>query len=76
MVTEQTELSRVEAKLDTLIRLMALSIAPDSRSLKDRALLLNRAGISSKDIASLCETTTNTVSVAISAAKRASKGKK
>lgn len=74
MSTDNTDLSRIEAKLDTLIRLLALSVASDNHSLKDRAVRLQRAGMTPKDIAALCDTTPNTVSVALSAAKR--KGKK
>ena len=70
MSTNNSEFSRIEAKLDTLIRLLALSVASDNHSLKDRAVRLQRAGMSPKDIAALCDTTPNTVSVALSAAKR------
>lgn len=76
MNADNTDLSRIEAKLDTLIRLLALSVASDNHSLKDRAIRLQRAGMTPKDIASLCDTTPNTVSVALSAAKRESKAKK
>jgi DNA-directed RNA polymerase specialized sigma24 family protein len=65
------DLSRIEAKLDTLIRLVALSVTSESQSLKDRAVLLQRAGLMPRDIATLCDTTPNTVSVALSTAKRA-----
>lgn len=65
--------SRIEAKLDTLIRLIAISVAPDNLSLKERALRLYRAGLTPKDIAAICNTTPNTVSVALSAAKRIGK---
>ncbi|MCC6676404.1 MAG: hypothetical protein IT436_04610 [Phycisphaerales bacterium] len=70
MSTDNTDISRIEAKLDTLIRLLALSVASDNHSLKDRAVRLQRAGMTPKDIAALCDTTPNTVSVALSAAKR------
>lgn len=63
-------MKELEAKLDTLIRLFALVVAPDDMSLKDRALRLQKAGLSPKEIAALCGTTPNTVSVALSAAKR------
>ncbi|QOJ18497.1 MAG: hypothetical protein HRU76_13255 [Phycisphaeraceae bacterium] len=76
MSTDNADLSRIEAKLDTLIRLLALSVASDNHSLKDRAIRLQRAGMTPKDIAALCDTTPNTVSVALSTAKRESKGKK
>lgn len=76
MSSDSADLSRIEAKLDTLIRLLALSVASDNHSLKDRAIRLQRAGMTPKDIAALCDTTPNTVSVALSTAKRESKGKK
>jgi len=76
MSNEHTDLSRIEAKLDVMIRLMALSVAPENLSLKERAVRLQRAGLAPKEIASLCGTTPNTVSVALSGAKRSAKGKK
>lgn len=66
--------SRLEAKLDTLIRLFALGIVSDQQSIKDRAIKLYRAGLAPKDIASLLDTTPNAVSVALSTAKREAKG--
>jgi DNA-binding NarL/FixJ family response regulator len=73
--TEEADLSRIEAKLDTLIRLVALSVASENHSLKERAVRLQRAGLAPKDIAALFDTTPNTVSVALSAAKRRGKKK-
>ena len=73
MSPTNTDLSRVEAKLDTLIRLLALSTTSETKSLKERALRLQKAGLSPKDIAALFDTTANTVSVALSAAKREAK---
>ena len=75
MKDHEVDLSRIEAKLDTLIRLMALSVTAGSQTLKDRAVRLQRAGLSPKEIAALCDTTPNTVSVALSTAKRAAKNK-
>ena len=66
-------LSRLEAKIDTLIKLMAISITPDNVSLAERAGRLSRAGMSPKEIAAICETTPNTVSVALSKAKKSKK---
>ena len=74
MSHEPVDLTRIEAKLDTMIRLLALSVASDNHSLKDRAVRLQRAGLAPKEIASICDTTPNTVSVALSAAKREGKG--
>ncbi len=68
-------LSGIEAKLDTLVRLLALSVAPDDLSLNVRAVRLQRVGMTPKDIAALCGTTRNTVSVALSGAKRKSSKK-
>ncbi len=61
--------SQLEAKLDTIIRLLALEIAFGPGTLKDRAVRLQRAGLASREIAELCDTTPNTVSVALSKAK-------
>lgn len=73
--TDGMDLSGVEARLDTVIRLLAMSVAPDDLTLKERAIRLQRAGMAPKDIADLCETTSNTVSVVLSSAKK-SKSKK
>lgn len=76
MSDSSADLSRIEAKLDTMIRLLALSVASENHSLKDRAVRLQRAGMTPKDIAALCDTTPNTVSVALSTAKREGKKSK
>jgi hypothetical protein len=76
MGKEPIDMARIEAKLDTVIRLLALSVASDNHSLKDRAVRLQRAGLAPKDIASICDTTPNTVSVALSSAKRENTGRK
>lgn len=65
---------RLEAKLDVLIRLVALSVGTNLPSLKERAIFLNKAGLSPKEIATLFDSTPNTVSVALSSAKREKKG--
>jgi hypothetical protein len=64
-----SETSRIESKLDILIKLMALNVSPDTLSLAERAGRLSRAGLTPKEIAALCETTPNTVSVALSKAR-------
>jgi DNA-directed RNA polymerase specialized sigma24 family protein len=76
MTNTGSDLARVEAKLDVLIRLMALSVAPESLTLENRAVRLQRAGLAPKDIASLIGTTSNAVRVALSGAKRRGKRKK
>ena len=69
----ESDVGRVEAKIDILIRLLALSVSPDNLSLIERASRLTRAGLTPKEIAAICETTPNTVSVALSKAKRSKK---
>ena len=73
MTIADGDLTRLEAKLDTLIRLVALSVTSDIVTLKDRAVRLQRAGMTPKEIAMLYDTTPNTVSQALAAAKRESK---
>lgn len=51
MQPEPIDMARIEAKLDTIIRLLALSVASDNHSLKDRAVRLQRAGLAPKEIA-------------------------
>ncbi len=67
--------SRLETKLDTLIRLIALDVTGELKSVKERAILLNKAGLAPREIAILCDTTPNTVSVALSTAKKDAKPK-
>ncbi len=68
-----TDIGKLEAKIDVLIRLLAISVSPDNLSLAERASRLTRAGMTPKEIAAICETTANTVSVALSKAKKAKK---
>jgi DNA-directed RNA polymerase specialized sigma24 family protein len=63
-------LSRIETKLNTMIKLLALSAISSSQPLRDQAIQLQRAGLAPKEIAALCGTTPNTVSVALSMAKK------
>lgn len=68
-----TRLDEVDEKLDIIIKLLALSIISDAGSVRENAVRLQRAGLAPKDIATLCDTTANTVSVALSTAKRDAK---
>jgi hypothetical protein len=72
-VNDTTSISRLESKLDILIKLFALSVISQEESVGDRAIKLQRAGLTPKEIAVLCDTTPNTVSVALSNAKRGGK---
>jgi DNA-binding CsgD family transcriptional regulator len=57
-----------------MIRLLALQMMEKGQTVRDRAVLLSKAGLSSREIAVLCDTTPNTISVALSNAKKESKG--
>lgn len=73
MKEKEVTLAGIEAKLDTIAKLLALSAISHHHSLRERAIILQRAGLTPKEIAALCDTTPNTVSVALSTAKRGGK---
>ncbi len=73
MKEEVDGISRLETKLDILIRLSALALIADVPALKERAVRLSKAGLAPKEIAAICDSTPNAVSVALSTAKRESK---
>lgn len=76
MAADDVDWSQIGAKLDTLIRLMAMEIATnEDLTLQQRAVRLRRSGLMPKQIAELCGSTPNAVNVALSTAK-ASKSKK
>lgn len=66
------DIERLEAKVDSLARLIALL---GTRGLKmgEKIILLGRAGFDRRWIAEICETTPDTVSVRLSEAKRRTK---
>ena len=69
----EQDIAAINEKLDRIVRLLALnSIKPD-QSVKDKAIALSSVGLSPKEIASLLGTTRNTISVALSTAKRSKK---
>jgi hypothetical protein len=57
-------------KEDIIIRLLALLLVKGEESQKDKITLLNRAGLDSRSISEILDTTRNTVSVAISTSKK------
>ncbi len=75
-MSSDADFVELTGKLNTIIRLLALSVISDNESLRESALLLQRAGLGPKEIAALCDTTANTVSVALSTAKRGAGGRK
>ena len=74
MKDDVDKIAQVEAKLDTLIGLFAMTVMKGLDSVKEKAVALSKAGLSPKEIAALCDTTPNTISVALSQAKREAKG--
>jgi hypothetical protein len=73
MNDESGVLKRIEKQLEILIRLVALRISPEGAPMIDRAARLQKAGLQPKDIATLCDSTPNAVSVALTKAKRQGK---
>lgn len=73
------ENDRQSEQLETLIRLVAMTVVADKPTLREQIGLLSRAGLQPKWIADLLGTTPNTVSVELSKLRKASgrnKGKK
>lgn len=75
--TIEQRLQEMGQQLRVLVNLTALSVAPEKEAMIDRAVRLQKAGLAPKEIAALCDSTPNAVSVALAKAKRQSrKGKK
>jgi DNA-binding CsgD family transcriptional regulator len=72
-MTEDEVIERFEAKFDSMIKLLAMLLTSEEQTVREKAILLSRAGLSAKDIAALCDTTPNTISVALSNAKKEKK---
>lgn len=70
------ETGQIEAKLDTIIRLLAMEVIDKDPTLQQRAVRLRRAGMMPKEIAELCGSTPNAVRVALSTAKASTPKKK
>lgn len=67
-----SNLTEVEEKLDTLIRLTAIGLFGD-KTQRDKIELLATAGLGAKEIAELLGTTPNTVRVALSGLRKKKK---
>lgn len=67
---DDAELSKISAKLDTIIRLLAHSIAQHHDTLETKALALSSAGLGPKEIAEICATTAGSVSVQLARARK------
>ncbi len=59
----------IEKRLDMLVRLMAANVG-GGLSVKDRAHLLDRAGVDRATIAAVCNTTPEVISVRLAEARR------
>lgn len=65
--------SEILQKLDVLIRLQAQTLLMGLEGQKAKILFLHKAGLQPKEIGDLLGTSANSVSVAISAAKKATR---
>ena len=68
--------AEVREKLDLVARLLAYLVATEHDNLRDRAVTLTSLGLSPKEIARVCNTTPNTVSVRLVEAKGMKKARK
>jgi DNA-directed RNA polymerase specialized sigma24 family protein len=75
-MTDNRDLSQALLdRIDVLIRLQALTAVARLENQKDKIIFLGAAGLASREIADILGTTTNTVSVALSNARKARPGK-
>lgn len=65
----------VAEKLDLVARLLAYLVAAQHDNLEQRAVTLNALGLSVAEIARVCNTTRNTISVRLAEAKKKPKRK-
>lgn len=68
-------LRALEEKVDTLIKLVACGLIAD-KSQREQIEMLSRIGFAPKEIAGLVGTTSNTVSVMLTAIRKANKKRK
>jgi transposase len=72
MTPDETDalLTEISGKLDVLIRLYAMGLVREIKLQKDQISVLDEAGFKPKQIAEIIGTTSNTVSVALSAIRK------
>jgi DNA-directed RNA polymerase specialized sigma24 family protein len=66
---------QLSAKLDLIARLLAYLVAAGHDNLEQRAVALNALGLSTAEIARVCNTTRNTISVRLAEAKKRPKSR-
>lgn len=66
-------IARLEAKLDTMIRLLALQLLTKEQTRWEQALLLDKAGLSAREIAIVCATEPDLIEKTILEAKKQGK---
>jgi DNA-binding CsgD family transcriptional regulator len=76
MADKDVEKDELTEKLDLVVRLLAYLVAAEHDNLQDRAVALTSLGLSPKEIARVCDTTPNTISVRLAEAKKKGGGKK
>lgn len=67
---EEGQLSEISGKIDILIRLSALGLVRDIKAQKHQIAILSDAGFQPKQIADILGTSSNTVSVALTAIRK------
>jgi DNA-directed RNA polymerase specialized sigma24 family protein len=71
----EQRLDRLESKLDTLIRLLALNVSPADQPLLERAQRLHKAGLPPKEIAAVLNSNPHSVINMLSRARKAKRRK-
>lgn len=67
---EEQEFDIIVDKLDLISRLIAIDVLQDVKTQKDKILLLSTSGFQPTEIASILGTSSNTVNVALSKARK------
>jgi DNA-directed RNA polymerase specialized sigma24 family protein len=75
MSEQEQILGEISKKMDRVIRLLALNLIKDMKTQKEKILTLSSFGFGPSEIAELLGTTSGTVSVALSQARKKKKEK-
>jgi len=74
-MTDQTKLDEVARKLDLVVRILAYQLVADT-TLSQGAPVLKRLGLSASEIATVFDTTANTVRVRLTESRKAKNRKR